>query len=204
MDSSKPNILLIDDDPLVRHIVKKALADGNYTIAEAGSGTEGLERARACRPDLVLLDVMIPDIVGYEVCHRLRQTSSTANVPVIMLTALGNISEKIRGLQAGADDYITKPFDPRELRTRVEVHLRRSARDLSASPLTSLPGSPAIEQILGARIESREPLAVLYFDLAISESFACTSWVAAMGFPNAMRFLAKSSATSKQCCAAPI
>src|SRR5574341_1367879 len=120
MDSSKPNILLIDDDPLVRHIVKKALADGNYTIAEAGSGTEGLERARACRPDLGLLDVMIPDIDGYEVCHRLRQTSSTANVPVIMLTALGNISEKLRGLQAGADDYITKPFDPRELRTRVE------------------------------------------------------------------------------------
>ncbi len=156
---------MIDDDPLVRHVVKKALAENNYKIAEAGSGTEGLERAKTFQPNLILLDVMIPGIDGYEVCYRLRQNPTMANVPVIILTALGNLNERIRGLQIGADDYITKPFDPRELRTRVEVHLRRSARDLSANPLTNLPGNPMIEQILSARIESREPLAVLYFDL---------------------------------------
>ncbi len=165
MDPNNPKILLIEDDPLVRHVVKTALAENHYEIAEAGSGAEGLEKARSFWPDLVLLDVMMPDLDGYEVCYRLRQSATTANVPVILLTALGNLSEKIRGLQIGADDYITKPFDPRELRTRVEAHLRRSARELSASPLTNLPGSPLIEQILSARIESRAPLAVLYFDL---------------------------------------
>lgn len=165
MDANRRRILLIDDDPLMRHIVMTALAKDDYDIAEASSGAEGLARARAERPDLILLDVMMPEMDGYEVCYRLRQSSLTANVPVIMLTALGEIGEKVRGMQMGADDYVTKPFDPRELRARVETHLRRSTRDLSASPLTNLPGNPVIEQIMRVRLASREPLAVLYIDL---------------------------------------
>jgi diguanylate cyclase (GGDEF)-like protein len=149
----------------MRHIVRTALANDDYEIAEAASGTEGLARAQAVRPDLILLDVMMPDMDGYEVCYRLRQSTPTANVPVIMLTALGEIKEKVRGMQMGADDYVTKPFDPRELRARVDAHLRRSARDLGASPLTSLPGNPVIEQVIRARLASHEPLAVLYTDL---------------------------------------
>ncbi len=156
---------MIDDDPLMRHIIIAALAKDEYEFLEAGSGAEGLAKALAVPPDLVLLDVMMPEMDGFEVCYRLRSNTLTVNVPVIMLTALGDINEKIRGMQIGADDYVTKPFDPRELRTRLAVHLRRSERDLSASPLTSLPGNPVIEQVVRSRLEASEGLAVLYIDL---------------------------------------
>jgi diguanylate cyclase (GGDEF)-like protein len=163
---AKHRILVIDDDPLIRHIVASCLAQNSYEIVEAGSGAEGLAQAKAARPDLVLLDIMMPDVDGYAVCSRLRENAMTANVPVIMLTALGEIGEKIHGMQMGADDYVTKPFDPRELRSRVEAHLRRSARDLGSSPLTKLPGNPLIEQTLRARLAAKVPLAVLYIDLS--------------------------------------
>lgn len=162
---------MIDDDPLMRHIVKMALAKDNYEVAEADSGANGLEQAKTNRPHLILLDIMMPDLDGYEVCHRLRSSPTTVNIPIIMLTALGEIGDKVRGMQMGADDYITKPFDPRELRSRVEAHLRRSIRDLSASPLTTLPGNPIIEQVMRARLAAREPLAVLYIDLTNFKSY---------------------------------
>ncbi len=171
MEANRRRILVIDDDPLMRHIIMTALAKDNYQVAEAESGSEGLAQAKAARPDLILLDVMMPDLDGYEVCHRLRSNAMTVNVPIIMLTALGEIGEKVRGMQMGADDYITKPFDPRELRSRVEAHLRRSLRDLSASPLTNLPGNPIIEQVIRVRLVTREPLAVLYIDLTNFKSY---------------------------------
>ncbi len=162
----KSRILVIDDDPLIRHIVMAALAKENYEMAGAESGTDGLKQAQANPPDLILLDIMMPDLDGYEVCFRLRSFPTTVNIPIILLTALGEIGERVRGMQMGADDYITKPFDTRELRTRVEAHLRRSERELSASPLTKLPGNPMIEQVLSARLATREPIAVLYIDLS--------------------------------------
>src|SRR5512142_2744453 len=165
MESKQPRILLIDDDPLMRHIVKSALAGDDYVFAEAHTGADGLAEALADRPDLILLDIMMPDMEGYEVCHRLRANLTTLSVPIVVLTALAETAEKVRGMQVGADDYVTKPFDPRELRSRIAAHLRRSARDLSASPLTNLPGNPIIEQVLRARLATREPLAVLYVDL---------------------------------------
>ncbi|MDE3089458.1 MAG: response regulator [Chloroflexota bacterium] len=164
-DKNKPQILLIDDDPLLRRVILYALSEAGYEVVEAGSGIEGIARAQTSRPDLVLLDVMMPGMDGYEVCKHLRLTPATANVPIIILSALDQIDAKVRGLTTGADDFITKPFDMRELRTRVETHLRRSVRDLSASPLTGLPGNPMIEQTIARRIASREPLAVLYIDL---------------------------------------
>ncbi len=170
-DSNRRRILVIDDDPLIRHIVVTALAKDGYEITEAGSGTEGMAKVREIHPDLILLDVMMPDLDGYEVCFKLRSNPTTVNIPIVMLTALGEIGERVRGMQMGADDYITKPFDPRELRSRVEAHLRRSARDLSASPLTKLPGNPIIEQVLRARLASREPLAVMYIDLTHFKSY---------------------------------
>ncbi len=177
-EPTRSRILLVDDDPLMRHIVIAALAKDNYEVVEADSGSEGLAKAQAVHPDLILLDVMMPDVDGYEVCHRLRAASTTANVPIIMLTALGEINEKVRGMQMGADDYITKPFDPRELRSRVLAHLRRSKRDLSASPLTNLPGNPIIEQVIEARLDTHDPLAVLYVDLTFFKSYNDTyGWI---------------------------
>jgi diguanylate cyclase (GGDEF)-like protein len=158
-------ILLIDDDPLIRQLVARTLTEAHFEVTEAASGLEGIASAVANPPDLILLDVMMPGMDGYEVCNHLRQQSATINVPIIFLTALDQMDSKVLGLRTGADDYITKPFDMRELKTRVEVHLRRSARDLSASPLTGLPGNPLIEQVIAVRLQAHEPIAVLYIDL---------------------------------------
>jgi diguanylate cyclase (GGDEF)-like protein len=165
-DLIKRRILLIDDDPLIRQLVVRALSDATLQVLEASSGLEGIAVATAHPPDLILLDVMMPGMDGYEVCNRLRQQSSTVNVPIIILTALDQIDSKIIGLRTGADDYMTKPFDMRELRMRVEAHLRRSIRDLTASPLTGLPGNPLIEQVIATRLQAHEKLAVLYTDLS--------------------------------------
>jgi len=110
--------------------------------------------------------LMMPGMDGFEVCAALRQDSLTVNVPVLMLTALDQTDAKVRGLQTGADDYITKPFNLDELITRIEAHLRRSERDLSANPLTILPGNIAIEQTIRRRLIAGQPLAVLYLDLS--------------------------------------
>lgn len=164
-------ILVVDDDPQIRRIIRKMVTEAGYEFLEAGSGTQGLVIAVRQRPDLILLDVMMPEMDGYEVARRLRDNPRTANIPVLMVTALGNAGEKIHGLETGADDYITKPFDAAELRTRIQVHLRRSARDLSASPLTNLPGNPSIEQFIRNRLDKHIPIAVLYFDLSYFKAF---------------------------------
>lgn len=162
----KRKILLVDDDPLIRRIVTKTLTANGYQVLEASSGAEGLALARSQPPDLILLDLMMPGMDGFEVCAALRQDSLTVNVPVLMLTALDQTDAKVRGLQTGADDYITKPFNLDELITRIEAHLRRSERDLSANPLTILPGNIAIEQTIRRRLIAGQPLAVLYLDLS--------------------------------------
>ncbi len=161
---AKRRILLIDDDPLIRHLVHRTM-EPDYIVDEAETGTEGITIALTHPPDLILLDVMMPGMDGYEVCYHLRQNPTTATVPIIMLTALDQMDSKVHGLRTGADDYMTKPFDTRELRTRVETHLRRSIRDLSSSPLTGLAGNPVIEQVITERIMQRTPLAILYIDL---------------------------------------
>lgn len=166
MTFEKRKILLVDDDPLIRRIVTKTLTANGYQVLEASSGAEGLALARSQPPDLILLDLMMPGMDGFEVCAALRQDSLTVNVPVLMLTALDQTDAKVRGLQTGADDYITKPFNLDELITRIEAHLRRSERDLSANPLTILPGNITIEQTIRQRLVAGQPLAVLYLDLS--------------------------------------
>ena len=107
-------VLVVDDDPLMRRIVIQSLDKGAYELQEAESGASGIKAAIELRPDLILLDVMMPEMDGFEVVRRLRTHPLTQGVPIVMLTALGEMNEKIYGMQLGADDYITKPFDPRE------------------------------------------------------------------------------------------
>ncbi|WP_409062884.1 response regulator [Streptomyces sp. SYP-A7185] len=116
-------MLVVDDDPTVAEVVAGYLERGGYTVDRAEDGPGALERAGAFRPDLVVLDLMLPGMDGLEVCRRLR---ATGPVPVIMLTARGDEDDRILGLEVGADDYVTKPFSPRELVLRVESVLRRS------------------------------------------------------------------------------
>lgn len=168
---TKPLVLVVDDDPLMRRIVMQSLDKAAYILIEAESGSAGIEYAVTQRPDLILLDIMMPEMDGFEVIRRLRSHPITQGVPIVILTALGEMNEKVNGMQLGADDYITKPFDPRELRARVQAHLKRSEHYLQSSPLTSLPGNFAIQQVIAARLAAQETLAVVYFDLSNFKSY---------------------------------
>ncbi|GAA2147135.1 response regulator transcription factor [Kitasatospora kazusensis] len=119
-------ILVVDDDPTVAEVVASYLTRSGYLVDRAADGREALARAEAFRPDLLVLDLMLPEIDGLEVCRRLRATDHGAALPVVMLTAKGDEADRILGLELGADDYVTKPFSPRELVLRVQSVLRRS------------------------------------------------------------------------------
>jgi DNA-binding response OmpR family regulator len=116
-------VLVVDDDVNVRDVVRRYLEHAGYRVALAGTGEQALRLAEEADPDLVVLDLMLPGMDGFEVCRRLRQR---AQVPVVMLTARGEADDRIAGLQLGADDYVAKPFSPRELVLRVTSVLRRS------------------------------------------------------------------------------
>ncbi len=122
-------MLVVDDDRTVAEVVVTYLERAGLRAVHVGDGEAALSAFQAESPDLVVLDLMLPDLDGLEVCRRLRATS---NVPVIMLTALGGEVDRVLGLEVGADDYVTKPFSPRELVLRVQSVLRRSAKESGA------------------------------------------------------------------------
>lgn len=124
-------ILVVDDEPKIANICRDYLAAAGFTVLTAVTGPQGLALARKEHPDLVVLDLMLPEMDGLDVCRNLRQESQ---VPIIMLTARVEESDKLVGLELGADDYLTKPFSPRELVARVRTVLRRTAAP--AAPLT--------------------------------------------------------------------
>ncbi|HYJ60683.1 MAG TPA: response regulator [Actinomycetota bacterium] len=158
-------ILVVDDDPDIARFVEVNLRSAGYDVVVAGDGEQALERAADLRPDLVLLDVMMPRIDGFEVAQRLRRSPSTANASIIMLTAKALSADKVTGLQAGADDYIIKPFDPIELLARVKGTLRRAKEMRNLSPLTGLPGNIRIQEEIERQVREGNDFAVLYCDL---------------------------------------
>jgi len=158
-------ILVGDDDPDIARFVEVNLRSAGYDVAVAGDGEEALARAADLRPDLVLLDVMMPRIDGFEVAQRLRRSPTTANASIIMLTAKALSADKVTGLQAGADDYIIKPFDPIELLARVKGTLRRAKEMRNLSPLTGLPGNIRIQEEIERQVRDERSFAVLYCDL---------------------------------------
>jgi DNA-binding response OmpR family regulator len=123
-------VLIIEDDPNVAEVVGRYLSREGYEVEIATDGASGLERALSDPPELVVLDLMLPNLGGLEVCKRIR---AAAPVPVIILTALGEEADRIVGLELGADDYVAKPFSPRELTARVKAVLRRASGPLAAS-----------------------------------------------------------------------
>ena len=129
-DSSSPQatILVVDDEASIRRILETRLAMAGYQVASAADGEEALDRFHAVEPDLVVLDVMMPRLDGYGVLQELRKVS---DVPVVMLTALSEVKDRILGLELGADDYLMKPFSPKELEARIRCVLRRVQRSLS-------------------------------------------------------------------------
>ena len=121
----KGRILLVEDDAALAELLTYHLEREEFEVSHTANGEEALLLAQESPPDLVLLDWMIEGVSGIEVCRRLRRLSATANVPIIMLTARGEEADRVRGLETGADDYVTKPFSPRELVARVQAVLRR-------------------------------------------------------------------------------
>ena len=122
-------VLIVEDEPDIRELVVHHLKREGYQVSVAASGEEALRQVQASPPDLVLLDLMMPAMNGLEVCRRLRQDPVTASLPIVMLTAKGDEIDRVLGLEIGADDYITKPFSPRELVARVRAVLRRAHGD---------------------------------------------------------------------------
>jgi pilus assembly protein CpaE len=129
------HILVIDDEVMFHSLVTRALAGHNFTITTAENGLNGLSLARTLKPDLIICDVMMPDIIGYEVVRSLRREQEFAQTPILMLTAQSGLQDKLKAFEAGADDHLTKPFEPAELAARVTVLLRRAqmAQDAKAA-----------------------------------------------------------------------
>nr|WP_033825737.1 response regulator transcription factor [Kitasatospora sp. MBT63] len=135
---STGRILVVDDDPTVAEVVTGYLHRAGYRVDRAADGHQALAAAAEHRPDLVVLDLMLPGLDGLEVCRRLRATEAGADLPVVMLTAKGDEADRILGLELGADDYVTKPFSPRELVLRIQSVLRRAGLAAPAGgPLTA-------------------------------------------------------------------
>ncbi|MCD4673061.1 MAG: response regulator [Anaerolineaceae bacterium] len=130
-------ILAIDDNRVNLKVVSASLEKGGYKVGTAQSGPEALKIVNEFHPDLILLDINMPDMDGYEVCRRMRKMPDVAGTPIIMLTANDTLEEKIKGFEAGADDYLTKPFQPAELIARIGVLLRRAARVHQEQPTTN-------------------------------------------------------------------
>lgn len=137
-----PKILIVDDEEDIRELIAvNLMREEQYQLIEAADGLEALRRAKDERPDLVILDLMLPHMDGLTVYKKLRENALTAKIPVIMLTARGRLEEKIEGLELGADDYLSKPFSPRELMLRVRNLLRRSNENVSGNLVETGPFS---------------------------------------------------------------
>ena len=164
-------ILVVDDDPDILQFVRLNLELDGFQVDLAGGGKEALERAAESPPDLMLLDVMMPEIDGLTVLRRLRSDPGTSSIPVIVLTARSLAEDRVKGLDLGADDYITKPFDLEELIARVRTVLRRSQQMRDLSPLTGLPGNFRITAKLEECIDRGLEVAVVHADLDNFKAF---------------------------------
>ncbi len=164
-------ILIVDDDPDIRDVLKLTLSEENYEILEADNGEDALKVIHENQPDLILLDYKIPKIDGREVCRRIKKDLLLRHLPIIMVTGKGDINDKVDGIDSGADDYVVKPFEPKELLARIRMILRHTERDLEANPLTRLPGNVSILKELSHRLENKSFFAVCYLDLDKFKSY---------------------------------
>ncbi len=164
-------VLVADDDPDILNVVKINLELDGFEVDTAVDGEDAMQKATSTPPNVIILDIMMPRMDGLTALHRLRSQAGTANIPIILLTARGLPEDRVRGLELGADDYITKPFDITELAARVKAVLRRTqaARDLS--PLTGLPGNFKITAEIEDCIREERAFALVHGDLDNFKAF---------------------------------
>ncbi|MEJ2720434.1 MAG: response regulator [bacterium] len=170
-DSSPYRILVVDDEPHIVQILKFTLEKAGYQVFTAENGQVALELVQTALPHLVILDVMMPVMDGYEVCRKMREDFKMNQIPVIMLSAKGDPLARVEGLQEGANDYLIKPYSNDELLLRVKNVLEWNIKQKEANPLTGLPGNTAIERELKIRINRNAPYAFLYIDIDNFKAF---------------------------------
>ncbi|MGI8576772.1 MAG: response regulator transcription factor [Nocardioidaceae bacterium] len=170
-----PHVLVVDDDPTVREVVVSYLRAGGHDVSEAADGEVALAAVESRQPDLVVLDLMLPGIDGLEVCRRLRQCN---DVPVVMLTALGAEADRVMGLELGADDYVTKPFSPRELVLRVDSVLRRAVERVDTSGAVLTDGDLVVDVAQHVATRSGERLMLTSREFELLKFFLANKGVA--------------------------
>ena len=171
MSEAVDKILIADDDEDIVRFVEVNLRLEGFDVVTAFDGEQALHNAYDAHPDLILLDVMMPKVDGFEVCQRLRSDGRTKNISIIMLTAKSLSADKVVGLTAGADDYMIKPFDPIELIARVKSALRRSKEMRAINPLTQLPGNVQIQDEVTHKVQGGQSFAVMYIDIDDFKAF---------------------------------
>ena len=165
---AKPRLLIVEDDVDINTMLRIYFNSQGYEVDSAFRGMEALDKTRQVMPHLIVLDIMLPDVDGYEVCRNLRKNARTSHIPVIFLTQKDERSDKLKGLELGADNYITKPFDIEELKLYVQNSLARSERESLTDPQSGLPAGRLIEDQLRRIIRLREwaflDIKINYFD----------------------------------------
>jgi DNA-binding response OmpR family regulator len=165
-------IVIAEDDDAIAHMVNMALGDAGFLCLRARDGDEALKLVKAHDPDLLVLDVMMPRVDGLEVARRLKADVMWSRTPILMLTALAGVDNQVQGLEAGADAYMSKPFDLREMGARVKALIRAARRERDRNPTTNLPGSRAIDEEIEGALKSAKPTAVIHIDLLNFDSYA--------------------------------
>lgn len=159
-------IAVIDDSATIVTILSDLLTKAGYDVFGLSDATDAFDRLVLFSPDLIILDVVMPAMNGYDLCRIIRNDTRTAHLPVVMLTSRGDVNDKVEGLEAGADDYIVKPFEPAEVLARVKTHLRRAKQHKCFSPLTGLPGNMIIEEEIKKCLTRPDfSVAILYLDV---------------------------------------
>jgi DNA-binding response OmpR family regulator len=163
--ANRTRVLIADDDPAIRQLLEDLLQEDGYTVISTSNGHELVQIAQQHIPDLILVDLMMPQMDGYEAIRQLRNDTRTAHIPMLILTAQIHTRHVVVGFESGADDYITKPFDTAILLARIQSQLRRAAQRPVHNPLTGLPGNGLLLEEMRYRLERAAPLALLYVDL---------------------------------------
>lgn len=165
MVSNQLRILVADDEESILNVLRDTFQMADFHVLPVHDGQEAWEQVPSFRPDVIVLDLQMPRMSGTDVCERLKAHLTYRHIPVLLLTGCATTQDKVSGLEHGADDYLTKPFDVEELLARIRTLLRRSSLGLEANPLTRLPGNVSIEKELLNRIAEQERFSVLYIDL---------------------------------------
>jgi DNA-binding response OmpR family regulator len=158
-------VVVGEDEDAIAHLIEATLGDAGWLCLRGRNGEEALEMVRQEDPDLLILDVLMPRMDGLETVKRLKADAVLSKVPVLMLTSLSSVDDKVRGLQAGADDYLGKPFDLRELYARAHALVRASRRERDRSPVTDLPGPNALDEAVAAELGRGERFALVFLEI---------------------------------------